>query len=145
MSEIKQIELEIVRNLEIINNATEQNNKLRSELEQLELTNWSPDIGEFIVETTGKIFNKLDSGFCRELYSSGIQDLESDFGSVRTTQKRAEMASDNMKRFNRLSCFMEDSTPILEYSPISVALVFYDYDMDKIEKLTKIIKSRGEL
>ena len=66
MSEIKQIELEIVRNLEIINNATEQNNKLRSELEQLELTNWSPDIGEFIVETTGKIFNKLDSGFCRE-------------------------------------------------------------------------------
>ena len=40
---------------------------------------------------------------------------------------------------------MEDSTPILEYSPISVALVFYDYDMDKIEKLTKIIKSRGEL
>lgn len=139
MSEIKQIELEIVRNLAIINNATEQNNKLRSELEQLELTNWEPSNGHFLIDN-GKVYDTTDWWPDKPDMDTAVA-----FGIVRTTQKRAEMASDNMKRFNRLSCFMEDSTPILEYSPISVALVFYDYDMDKIEKLTKIIKSRGEL
>ena len=40
---------------------------------------------------------------------------------------------------------MGDSKPILEYSPISVALVFYDYEEEQIKKLKKILAIRKEL
>ena len=144
MNYIEKIKLEIKTNFDTINNLVVENASLQEKINKLESENWSPDKGDFIIETTGKIFNKLDSDFCRE-FSSNIQDLETDFGSVRTTQKRAEMAAENMRRFNRLSCFMGDVRPILEHSPISVALVFYDYDMEKIEKLVKILDINGKL
>lgn len=141
MNDIEKIKQEIEYNLNYITSFTAENKVLQEKLDQLQLENWQPDNGDFVVETHGNIFDKKQW----INYNYETQDSEIDFGSVRTTVKRAEMASKNMRRFNRLSCFMGDSKPLLEYSPISVALVFYDYEMDKIEKLKKILDIKGDL
>jgi hypothetical protein len=140
MNNIEKLKEQIESNLSAISKMHLDVDRLRVELEQLELTNWEPSNGQFLIDN-GKVYDL----YLTDWPTKTDMDAAVAFGVVRTTPKSAEMASDNMRRFNRLSCFMEDSTPILEYSPISVALVFYDYDMDKIEKLTKIIKGRGDL
>lgn len=141
MNDIETIKQEIENNLSYITGFTAENIRLQEKLDQLQLENWQPDSGDFIVETTGNTFDKKQW----PSYNHDTHDSERDFGSVRTTVKRAQMASKNMRRFNRLSCFMGDSKPLLEYSPISVALVFYDYEMDRIEKLKKILDIKGDL
>jgi hypothetical protein len=139
MNNIEKLKEQIESNLSAISKMHLDVDRLRVELEQLELINWEPSNGNFLIDN-GKVYDTTDWWPDKPDMDAAVA-----FGIVRTTPKSAELASDNMRRFNRLSCFMEDSTPILEYSPISVALVFYDYDMDKIEKLTKIIKGRGDL
>jgi hypothetical protein len=141
MNEIDKIKQEIEDRLKYIDGFTNEIKILKDKLEQMQLENWQPDSGNFVVETTGHIFDKEQY----VSYQLEAVNSEIEFGSVRTTQKRAEMAADNMKRFNRLSCFMGDSKPRLEHSPISVALVFYDYEMDKILQLQKILELKGKL
>lgn len=140
MKELEQVKKEIEANQLIIDQAYESNAILQEKLEILKLANWQPDDGNFIIDSTGEIFDKSIWNIdCPE------QKLAVEFGTVRTTNTRAQNAVKNMKRFNRLSCFMGDTQPILEFSPISCALVFYDYDETKIETLKKILDIKGEL
>jgi hypothetical protein len=145
MNDIETIKQEIEYNLNYITAFTAENKRLQDKLNKMELEDWQPDKGDFIVGTTGNVFDDKvyqtgPGGKCKD-----TTDSEIDFGSVRTTMKQAELASNNMRRFNRLSCFMGDSTPRLEWTNYSVALVFYDYEMDRIEKLKKILDIKGEL
>jgi hypothetical protein len=141
MNDIEKIKQEIEYNLSYITCFTTENKRLQEKLDQLQLEDWQPDVGDYVVETTGNIFDKKQW----TNYNWETQNIEVDFGSVRTTVKRAELASVNMRQFNRLSCFMGDIKPRLEWTNYSVALVFYDYEMDRIEKLKKIIDVKGEL
>jgi len=140
MLELEQVKKEIEANQLIIDRAIESNFILQETLDRLKLSNWQPDDGNFIIDSTGDVFDKSIWNIdCPE------QKLAVEFGTVRTTNTRAQNAVKNMKRFNRLSCFMGDTQPILEHSEISVALVFYDYDSNKIEMLKKILDLKGEL
>lgn len=141
MNDIEKIKQEIADRVKYIESFTAEIEVLEEKLERLQIENWQPDAGNFVVEPTGKIFDKN----LWPAYNSFSVESENDFGSVRTTEKRAKMAANNMRRFNRLSCFMGDSKPLLEHSPISVALVFYDYEMEKIAKLKQILEHKGDL
>ena len=141
MNDIEKIKQEIADRVKYIEGFTAEIEVLEEKLERLQIENWQPDAGNFVVETTGSVFLKNSW----PTYSSEVVNSEIDFGSVRTTENRAKMAANNMRRFNRLSCFMGDSKPLLEHSPISVALVFYDYEMEKIAKLKKILETKGDL
>jgi hypothetical protein len=135
------LETDIKNMSDNINRLNKQIKISQDKLKQLELENWQPDDGNFVVETTGNIFDRKQW----PQYDVTAMHSENNFGSVRTTQKRAEMASDNMRRFNRLSCYMGDLRPVLEFSKFSVGLNFYDYDSNKIETLKKILDSKGDL
>jgi hypothetical protein len=137
----EEIRKQMLANISHIGNLTIENAELARKLERLELEDWQPDAGDFVVETTGNIFVK----YSWPTYSSEAVNSEINFGSVRTTQKRAEMASKNMRMFNRLSCYMGDLNPVIEFSDMCVKLAFYDYDSDKVKKLKKILEVKGEL
>ena len=141
MNDIEKIKQEIADRVKYIESFTAEIEVLEEKLERLQIENWQPDAGNFVVETTGSIFAKNSW----PTYSSEAVNSEIDFGSVRTTQKRAEMASKNMRMFNRLSCYMGDLNPVIEFSDMCVKLAFYDYDSDKVKKLKKILEVKGEL
>lgn len=142
MNKIEKIKKEIARKVSYINGFTSEIKILQDKLNQLELINWQPDNGNFIVETSGTIFDKTHCN-----YDTDIMNLEIDFGSVRINTTRAKNASRNMRKFNRLSCFMGDTPVNLEFGINSVSLVFYDYDYNstKISTLKKILEIKGEL
>ena len=142
MTDIEKIKQEIQENLDSINDNIAHNILLKEKLNILELKDWQPDSGNFTVLPSGVVFD-AHTGMGRT--PDGIVESEVSHGSVRATLKQAHMASKNMRRFNRLSCFFGDSKPVLEYSPFSVALVFYDYEPKNIEKLRAVMEVTGEL
>jgi len=139
MNELDYIKKEIETNQLLIDQHIEHNLQLQEKYDKLKLSNWQPDDGYFVIDSDGEIYSKKDWPTI-DCYKNDVE-----FGSVRTTKTRAQNAAKNMKRFNRLSCFMGDTQPILEFSPISCALVFFDYDETKIETLKKILELKGEL
>lgn len=131
------IQQQIQDNIRKIAELQATNSTLQSIIDKAELEHWEPEDGNYFVDCAGEVsereFNYLENQEPRE------------FGIVRTSNKQAKWAAANMRRFNRLSCFMDDSKPILEFTDISVGLVFYDYDEQKLEKLKAIIQAKGDL
>lgn len=140
MTEIEKIYKEIITNIAKIEKLSVDNVDLKLKLEKLQLEDWQPDRGNYVVDSCSKVFDWTEMN----LEQKTVDDLV-DFGSVRITQKRAELASINMKAFNRLSCYMGDTKPTYTFTDYSVGLTFYDYDSDKIKKLKKIIEIKGKL
>jgi hypothetical protein len=130
------IEQSIQDNNEKIANLQSVNSKLQEQLDQIELKTWEPDKGNYLVGSNGEV---------REKQFIFIDEESQAFGTERVSNKQATLAANNMRRFNRLSCFMNDDRPILEFTDISVSLTFYDYDKAKLEKLKAIIQNKGTL
>lgn len=141
MTKNESIYSEMIANIAKIEKLNIDNLELQSQLEKIELEDWQPVKGDFVIASSGIVFDRTQ-WIGR---NKSVPDQEVEFGSVRETIQQAKLAAANIKRFNRLSCFMGDSMPILEYSPISVALVFYDYEEEQIKKLKKILAIRKEL
>lgn len=112
------------------------NSKLQEQLDQTELETWESDKGNYLVGSNGEV---------REKQFIFIDEESQAFGAERASNKQAQLASNNMRRFNRLSCFMNDDRPILEFTDLSVSLTFYDYDKLKLDKLKTILQNKGDL
>lgn len=130
------IEQSIQDNNKQITNLQEINKRLQEQLDQIELKTWEPDKGNYLVGSNGEV---------REKRFIFIDEESQAFGTERTSIQQAQLASNNMRRFNRLSCFMNDNKPILEFTDLSVSLTFYDYDLVKLNKLKAILQNKGEL
>ena len=127
------IEEQIEDNNRAINNIQKINTRLQKQLDEEQLLSWEPDNGNYKINLNG------------EVVESTPVINHRDFGTSRLTIHQAKMARDNMKKFNRLSCFMGDTNPIMEFTDISVSLTFYDYEKTSIELLKKILQSKGSL
>ena len=127
------IEQSIQDNNEKISTLQKANTELQKKLDEEQLLSWVPDIGNYAVNLNGDVIEANPDLRC------------SNFGASRLKLHQAKMARDNMKKFNRLSCFMEDTNPIMEFTDISVSLTFYDYEKTSIESLKKIVHANGSL
>jgi len=110
--------------------------QLQDKLTELEMIRWDPDEGDFVVNS--------DGGICKNSHTTPCADTRL-FGTMRKTLSRAKMASRNMRKFNRLSCFMSDLMPTIEFTEFSVAMVFYDYDGNLLTRLKSILSGKAEL
>lgn len=110
--------------------------QMQNELTELEMIQWDPDEGNFVVNS--------DGGICENSHTTPCADTRL-FGTMRKTLSRAKMASSNMRKFNRLSCFMSDLIPTIEFTEFSVAMVFYDYDGKLLDRLKSILAKKSEL
>ena len=110
--------------------------QLQNELAELEMIRWDPDEGDFVVVSDGSI---CENSLTKPCTGTRL------FGSVRKTLSRAKMASSNMRKFNRLSCFMSDLMPTIEFTEFSVAMVFYDYDGKLLARMKSILAKKSEL
>lgn len=110
--------------------------QLQDKLAELEMIRWDPDDGGFVVDSDGSI--------CENPHTRTCPDTRL-FGTMRKTLSRAKMASNNMRKFNRLSCFMSDLIPTIEFTEFSVAMVFYDYDGKLLTRLKSILAKKSEL
>ena len=139
MTKLNKLKQQIIDNNTEITNLQSDNDKLQKKVDEIGLTQWDPDNGDFIVHHNGDIFNK------HQWVPIKILDGSTTHGCVRKTHAQARLARNNMRKFNRLSCFMNDSNPHLEITELSAALVFYDYESKLLTRLQSIIKKRGEL
>ena len=127
------IEEQIEDNKRAIDKIQKINTELQKKLEEEQLLSWEPDNGNYKINLNGAVVESTPVISHR------------DFGTSRLTIHQAKMARGNMKKFNRLSCFMKDTNPIMEFTDISVSLTFYDYEKTSIELLKKIVQSKGSL
>ena len=133
---IKNLETLISEAQAVINLNTSNLNSLVLELEEAKLEKWSPPDGQFIVDHTGAVVDITKQ-------NPGI--INSEFGNVRSTQNTAIKLSTNMKLFNRLSAYIGDISPVVEYGSLgncpTISLVFYDWSGKFSDQLRKDINS----
>ena len=109
---------------------------LEAELRALKLEKWSPPSGSFLVDQSGEVIDMTKK-------NPGI--VNSEFGNMRVSQNTATKLSTNMKLFNRLSAYVGDIIPVVEYGNYkecsTISLVFYDWTGKLSDQLRKDICS----
>ena len=132
----KDLEKLIAETQTLININTSTLKSLMFDLEKAKLEKWSPPSGQFIVDHTGAVVDITKQ-------NPGI--VNSEFGNVRSTQNTAAKLSTNMKLFNRLSAYVGDINPVVEYGNFqdcsTISLVFYDWSGKLSDKLREDINS----
>ena len=132
----KNLEKLIAETQTLININTSTLKSLMFDLEKAKLEKWTPPNGQFIVDHTGAVVDITKQ-------NPGI--VNSEFGNVRSTQNTAAKLSTNMKLFNRLSAYVGDINPVVEYGNFqdcsTISLVFYDWSGKLSDKLREDINS----
>ena len=109
---------------------------LEAELRALKLEKWSPPSGSFLVDQSGEVIDMTKK-------NPGI--VNSEFGNMRVSQNTATKLSTNMKLFNRLSAYVGDINPVVEYGNFkecsTISLVFYDWSGKLSDQLQEDIHS----
>ena len=72
MNKIEKIKKEIARKVSYINGFTSEIKILQDKLNKLEFINWQPDNGNFIVETSGNIFDKTHCNYDKDIMNLEI-------------------------------------------------------------------------
>lgn len=130
----KNLEKLIAETQTLININTSTLKSLNFELEKIKLEKWTPPAGPFLVDHTGAVvdISKKNPGI-----------VNSEFGNMRYTQNTAVKLSTNMKLFNRLSAYVGDINPVVEYGNFkecsTISLVFYDWSGKLSDQLRKDI------
>lgn len=118
----------------ILSKHTASIDALEAELKDLKLEKWSPPSGSFIVDHTGAVVDITKQ-------NPGIVNQE--FGNMRVSQNTASKLATNMKLFNRLSAYIGDINPVIEYGSVgncsTISLVFYDWSGKFSDQLRKDI------
>ena len=132
----KNLEKLIAETQTLININTSTLKSLMFDLEKAKLEKWTPPNGQFIVDHTGAVVDITKQ-------NPGI--VNSEFGNVRSTQNTAAKLSTNMKLFNRLSAYVGDINPVVEYGNFqdcsTISLVFYDWSGKLSDQLREDIHS----
>ena len=133
---IKHLETLISEAQAVVNLNTSTLKSLMFDLEKAKLEKWFPPSGQFIVDHTGAVVDITKQ-------NPGI--VNSEFGNMRSTQNTAAKLSTNMKLFNRLSAYVGDINPVVEYGNFqdcsTISLVFYDWSGKLSDQLREDIYS----
>ena len=132
----KDLEKLIAEQQAIIDINTSTLKSLNLELKTVKLEKWSPPTGSFLVDQTGAVVDITKE-------NPGI--VNSEFGNMRVSQNTATKLSTNMKLFNRLSAYVGDINPVVEYGNFkecsTISLVFYDWSGKLSDQLQEDIHS----